>query len=225
MTKNTYIYAEFQGIYMNDSFIGIENAKKYINNWDKWEEIFPEEVINWLVNEVIKMSDIYAVEYIPTTANNVNYYENHYKRLPEVARSYKFTEAWGEWTRPCYRDAYQYVVPCRFQTVYLRKAFTEAIRKAYPYLSDYEFNAYVPEYLVPPELYINLSFNYNGEETTVSLYCPIKAFKDKNPQLIYDRHYGYNSDYYRNQPENKDRILAVLESEEYKALCAKVKEG
>ena len=224
MIKETSIYAEYQGTYMDNSFVGIKDAKKYINNWEKWEECFPEKVINWLVNEVIKMSDVCAIQYIPTSSNN-NYYKEHCKRLPEVVRNFKFVEAWRDWTRPCYKDAYQYLVPYRYQSVSLRKSFTEAICKAYPYLKDYKFNAYVPDFSLSPELYISLSFIYNGEETTVSVYCPIKAFKDKNPQLIYDRHYSYNSNYYRGLPETKERILAVLDSEEYKALCAKVKEG
>ena len=225
MAKDTCIYAEFQGTYNDESFVGIENAKKYINNWDKWLEIFPEEIINWLVNEVIKMSDVCAIHYIPTSANGVTYYEAHYTRLPEIKRNYKFIEAWGEWTRPCYKDAYQYIVPHRYQSVPLRKAFTEAICKAYPYLNDYKFEVYAPSYSASPELYIKLPFKYNGEETIVTLYCPIKAFKDKNPQLIYDRHYSYNNDYYKNQPENRNRILEALNSEEYKILCKKVMEG
>lgn len=224
MTKDTYIHAEYQGTYNDESFVGIENAKKYINNWDKWEEIFPEEILNWLVNEVIKMSDVCAIQYIPTS-NNTSYYEAHCTRLPEIKRNHKFIEVWGDWTRPCYEDAYQYIVPYHYQSVHLCKIFTKAICKAYPYLNDYKFEAYVPSYSCSPELYIKLPFKYNGEETIVTLYCPIKAFRDKNPQLIYDRHYSYNNDYYKGQSEHRDRILAVLNSEEYKTLCAKVKEG
>lgn len=224
MTKDTYIHAEYQGTYNDESFVGIENAKKYINNWDKWEEIFPEETLNWLVNEVIKMSDVCAIQYIPTS-NNTSYYEAHCTRLPEIKRNHKFIEVWGDWTRPCYEDAYQYIVPYRYQSVHLCEIFTKAICKAYPYLNDYKFEAYVPSYSCSPELYIKLPFKYNGEETIVTLYCPIKAFRDKNPQLIYDRHYNYNNDYYKNQSENKNRILAALDSEEYKILCKKVKEG
>ena len=224
MAKDTYIHAEYQGTYNDESFVGIENAKKYINNWDKWKEIFPEEILNWLVNEVIKMSDVCAIQYIPTS-NNTSYYEAHCTRLPEIKRNHKFIEVWGDWTRPCYEDAYQYIVPYRYQSVHLRKIFTKAICKAYPYLNDYKFEAYVPSYSCSPELYIKLPFKYNGEETIVTLYCPIKAFRDKNPQLIYDRHYSYNNDYYKGQSEHRDRILAVLNSEEYKTLCAKVKEG
>ena len=93
MTNNTCVYADYQGTYMDNSFVGIENAKKYINNWDKWEDVFPEEVINWLVNEVIKMSDVCAIQYIPTSSS-ASYYEERYKRLPEVLKNFKFTEAW-----------------------------------------------------------------------------------------------------------------------------------
>lgn len=224
MFNHTLIYAEFQGACMDNSFIGIKNAKRYINNWDKWEECFPEEVINWLVNEAIRMPDACAIQYIPTSSS-VSYYEEHYKRLPEVLRNFKFIEACGEWTRPHYEDAYQYLVPYRYQTVSIRKIFTKAICKAYPYLKDYKFAAYVPDCSLAPEIYIKIPFIYDEMETVVSMYCPIKAFKDKNPQLIYDRHHNYNADYYKGLPRTKNRILAALDSEEYKALCAKVMEG
>lgn len=225
MAKETHIHAEYQGTYNDESFVGIENAKKYINNWDKWEECFPEEVINWLVNEVIKMSDVCAIQYIPTS-NNTSYYEAHCTRLPEIKRNHKFIEVWGDWTRPCYEDAYQYIVPYRYQSVHLRKIFMEAICKAYPYLKDYKFDAYVPTYGSGScDIYIKMPYKHNGEEVTVSLYCPLEALLEKNPDMIYQRHFGYNSDYYKSQSEAKDKILGVLNSQKYKALCAKVMEG
>ena len=226
MTKETYIRAEFQGTYNDKSFVGIENAKKYINNWDKWLEIFPEEIINRLVNEVIKISDVCAIQYVPTSANSGNFYETHYTRLPEIKRNHKFIEIWGEWTRDHYEDAYQYIVPLTYQSVYLRKAFNEAILMAYPYLKKYKFDAYVPTYGSGScDIYIKMPYKYNGEEVTVSLYCPLKALLEKNPEMIYQRHFGYNSNYYKNQPETKDKILGVLNSQKYKAFCKKVKEG
>lgn len=225
MTKNTHICAEYQGTYNDDSFVGIENAKKYINNWDKWEEIFSKEILNWLANEVIKMSDVCAIQYIPTS-NNTSYYEAHCTRLPEIKRNFRFTKNWNGWTRDHYEDAYQYIVPFNYQSVYLRKAFNEAILMAYPYLKKYKFNAYVPTYGSGScDIYIKMPYKYKGEEVTVSLYCPLKALLEKNPDMIYQRHFGYNSDYYKTNLEAKEKILGVLNSQKYKAFCKKVMEG
>ena len=220
-----YIYAEFQGTYTNNSFVGIENAKKYIDKWDKWLEIFPEKIINWLVNEAIKMSDICAIKYVPTSSNTVNFYESHYTRLPEVQRNFRFVEAQSGWTRPCFRDAYQYIVPYEYQSVSLKEIFKEAILRAYPYLKKYKFNAYVPSYDGSCDIYVKMPYKHNGEEITVSLYCPLKALSEKNPEMIYQRHFGYNSNYYENQPERKEQIIGVLNSQKYKAFCKKVMEG
>lgn len=43
--------------------------------------------------------------------------------------------------------------------------------------------------------------------------------------MIYQRHFGYNSNYYENKPERKGQILGVLKSQKYKAFCKKVMEG
>ena len=90
----------------------------------------------------------------------------------------------------------------------------------------YKFDAYVPTYDSGScDIYIKMPYKYNGEEVTVSLYCPLKALLEKNPEMIYQRHFGYNSNYYKSQPETKDKILGVLNSQKYKAFCKKVKEG
>lgn len=43
--------------------------------------------------------------------------------------------------------------------------------------------------------------------------------------MIYQRHFGYNSDYYKTNLEAKEKILGVLNSQKYKAFCKKVMEG
>lgn len=39
------IYAEYQGTYRNDEFVGYERAKKFIQEWDVWEKCFPTHVL------------------------------------------------------------------------------------------------------------------------------------------------------------------------------------
>ena len=220
------ICAEYQDTYHNDEFVGYEKAKKFIQEWDMWEKCFPTHVLLWLVNEKIKMKDVCGIKYVPVSANGVNFYETHYTRLPEIKRNHKFVETWRDWTRDHYEDAYQYIVPLNYQNAHLNKIFREAILMAYPYLKKYEFSAYVPTYGANfNDIYIKMPYKYNGEEVTVSLYCPLEALLEKNPDMIYQRHFGYNSDYYKSQPEAKDKILGVLNSQKYKAFCKKVKEG
>lgn len=224
MKLESTIYAPYQGTYMNDEFVGYERAIRFINNWEDWEKCFPYEVLVWLVQKKIKMSDVCAIQYIPTSSTN-GYFASHYERLPEVKRNFRFTEERGGWYRDHVEDAYQYVVPARYQSVHLRDAFKEAIYMAYPYLKKYQFDAYVPDYSAPNDIYIKMSYKLNGEEVKTNLYCPLEALLKKDPDMIYQRHYEYNSDYYKRQPERAKVILGVLNSQKYKAFCKKVKEG
>lgn len=220
------IYAPYQGTYLNEEFVGYERAKKFIKEWEVWEKCFPTHVLLWLVNEKIKMKDICGIEYIPVSSGNSGYYSQNYPLIHEIKRNFKFTEEHNGWTRNHYEDAYQYIVPRDYQSVHLRKAFNEAILMAYPYLKKYKFNAYVPTCGSGScDIYIKMPYKYKGEEVTVSLYCPLVALREKNPDMIYQRHFGYNSDYYKTNLEAKEKILGVLNSQKYKAFCKKVMEG
>ena len=219
------IYAPYQGTYLNEEFVGYERAKKFIKEWDVWEKCFPTHVLLWLVNEKIKMKDICGIEYIPVSSGNQRYYSQNYPLIPETRKNFTFTEERNGWKRDHREDAYQYIVPLNYQNVYLSKIFREAILMAYPYLKKYKFNAYVPCGSGSCDIYIKMPYKYKGEEVTVSLYCPLEALREKNPDMIYQRHFGYNSEYYKSHPETKDKILGVLNSQKYKAFCKKVMEG
>lgn len=218
----TYIYAPYQGTYDNKEFIGYERAKKYVRNWEEWEKCFPTHVLLWLVNERIRMRDVCAIHYIPVSNNN-SYFASHYERLPEVEKLFRFTEEKGEWHRDHCEDAYQYIVPAQHQSVRLGSIFKEAVYMAYPYLKAYKFEAYAPCYGESKDIYIKMTYKLNGEEVTTSLYCPLEALLKKDTDIIYQRHYSYNSNYYRNQPELSKIVLGVLSSQEYKDFCKRVK--
>ena len=220
------IYAPYQGTYLNEEFVGYERAKKFIKEWEVWEKCFPTHVLLWLVNEKIKMKDICGIEYIPVSSGNRGYFSQNYPLIPETKKNFTFTEERNGWKRDHREDAYQYIVPLNYQNVYLSKIFREAILMAYPYLKKYKFNDYVPTCGSGScDIYIKMPYKYKGEEVTVSLYCPLEALREKNPDMIYQRHFGYNSEYYKSHPESKERILGVLNSQKYKAFCKKVMEG
>ena len=226
MKNETTIYAPYQGTYRNDEFVGYERAKKFIEEWEVWEKCFPTHVLLWLVNEKIKMKDVCGIKYVPVSFGNNGYTPKNYSLIPEIKHNFKFVEERNGWTRDHYEDAYQYIVPYRYQTASLNKIFREAILMAYPYLKKYEFSAYVPTCGSGScDIYIKMPYKYNGEEITVSLYCPLEALLEKNPDMIYQKHFSYNSDYYKSHPETKEKILGVLNSQKYKAFCKKVMEG
>lgn len=226
MKNTSNLYAPYEGTCLDDTFVGINRAKQYISNWDGWTECFSPKTLLWLVENRIKMKDACAIKYIPCNSQSNAYYEKNYERLPKVKENFIFKERRGEWTRDQIEDAYQYVIPSQFQSVELKEFFYDAIYRDYPYLRGYKFDAYVPTCGSGScDIYIKMPYKYNGVEVDVSLYCPLEALLEKNPEMIYQRHFGYNSDYYKNRPERKEQIVGVLKSQKYKAFCKKVMEG
>ena len=219
------IYAKYQGTCDIDGFIGYEGAKKFIRNWDSWEKCFPTETLIWLVNEKIIMRDACAIHYTPVSYGQQKYLAQKYTVLTEIKKNVHFVEEKGGWYKDHYEDAYQYIVPAQYQSVRLKDAFKEAIYRSYPYLKKYEFDAYVPDYGAPCEIYIKMTYKLDGEEVKTYLYCPLEALLKKDPEIITQRHSKYNSDYYRNQSERAKVVLGVLNSQKYRAFCKKVKEG
>lgn len=223
------IYAQYQGTYSNEEFVGYERAKKFIKEWDVWEKCFPTHVLLWLVNEKIKMSDVCGIKYIPVSFGKRGYFFQNYSLIPEIKKNFKFIEEQNGWERDHYEDAYQYIVPIDYQNIYLSKIFIEAILMAYPYLKKYKFSAYVPTCgFSSCDIYIKMSYKCNNEEVTTNLFCPLEALLKKDPDMIYQRHFNYYSSYYsycKDQPELKEQDIGVLNSQKYKAFCKKVKEG
>lgn len=223
MKTERNIYAYCQGTYDNEEFIGYERAKKFIRSWENWEKCFPTHVLLWLVNDRIRMKEACAIHYTPTSFGEQKYLSQRYELLPEIKKSVHFVEERGEWHRDCYENAYQYVVPAQSQSIRLAGAFKEAIYMAYPYLKKYDFDAYVPEYTHICEIYIKMRYKLEDKYVDTLLYCPLEALLKKDPEMITQRHYNYNSKYYERQPDCAKAILGVLNSQKYKAFCKKVK--
>lgn len=202
-----------------------EEAARYIRNWNRWEEFFSKSTLEWVL-ENLSIGDICAIHYIPQEyATPDNYYERNYER--ECIDNYHhFEEYQGntDFHRTVYLPAIGYRVSYQYQNVgNLAKVYKGALLRDYPYLKTYNFESYVPSYGENTEIYIKLTYkNSKGEDVTVLLYTPVKALKEKNSKIIFDRHWNYNNDYYRNQPEHKEKILGVLKSREFHELREKV---
>lgn len=202
-----------------------EEADRYIRSWETWEKNFSQSTLEWVV-ENLSIGDICAVHYVPECQVDANsYYEKNYEREC-LSKSKAFEEYRGntDFHRTVYLPAVGYRVPYEYQNVgNLAKVYKSALLRDYPYLKDYKFESYVPSYNDNPEIYIKLTYkNSKDEDVTVSLYTPIKALKEKDSLQIYKRHWDYNSDYYRNNPAYKEKILGALKSREFHELREKV---
>ena len=205
--------------------ITLEEADRYICNWDSWENCFSKSTLEWIL-ENLSIGDICAIHYIPQDrVVPDSYWEQNYKREC-IDRCHSFEEYQGntDFHRTVYLPAIGYRVPYKYQNVgNLAKVYREALIRDYPYLKDYKFESYVPSYIPNTEIYIKLTYKNNkGEDVTTTLYTPVQALKEKNSELIFKRHWDYNNDYYRTQPELKEKILGVLKSREFHELREKV---
>lgn len=205
--------------------ITLEEADRYICNWDSWENCFSKSTLEWIL-ENLSIGDICAIHYIPQDrVVPDSYWEKNYKREC-IDRCHSFEEYQGntDFHRTVYLPAIGYRVPYKYQNIgNLAKVYREALIRDYPYLKDYKFESYVPSYIPNTEIYIKLTYKNNkGEDVTTTLYTPVQALKEKNSELIFKRHWDYNNDYYRTQPELKEKILGVLKSREFHELREKV---
>lgn len=224
-SRNHIVSTYDSPIHSDELGITLEEADRYIRNWDSWENCFSKSTLEWIL-ENLSIGDICAIHYIPQDRVVPDgYWEKNYEREC-IERCHSFEEYQGDtdFHRTVYLPAIGYRVPYKYQQVGKLKAiYKAALLRDYPYLNDYKFESYVPSYSPNPEIYIKLTYKNNkGEDATVTLYTPVQALKEKNSELIFKRHWDYNNDYYRTQPELKEKILGVLKSREFHELREKV---
>lgn len=225
-SRNHIVSTYDSPIHSDEKGITLEEADRYIRSWEIWENSFSQRTIEWIL-ENLSIGDICAVHYVPQKdVAPDGYWEKNYEREC-IDRCHSFEEYQGntDFHRTVYLPAVGYRVSYQYQNVgNLAKVYKEALLRDYPYLKDYKFESYVPSYgSCPVEIYIKLTYkNSKGEDVTVTLYTPVKALKEKDSMQIYKRHWSYNGDYYRNQPEYKEKILGVLKSREFHELREKV---
>lgn len=224
-SRNHIVSAYDSPIHSDELGITLEEADRYIRNWKVWEEIFSKTTLEWVL-ENLSIGDICAVHYIPQKdVAPDGYWEKNYEREC-IDRCHSFEEYQGntDFHRTVHLPAIGYRVSYQYQNVgNLAKVYKEALLRDYPYLKNYKFDSYVPSCGRDAEIYIKLTYKNNkGEDVTVTLYTPVKALAEKDAMQIYKRHWSYNGDYYRNQPEYKEKILGVLKSREFHELREKV---
>lgn len=224
-SRNHIVSAYDSPIHTDEVGITLEEADRYIRSWEIWENSFSQRTIEWIL-ENLSIGDICAVHYVPQKdVAPDGYWEKNYEREC-IDRYHSFEEYQGntDFHRTVYLPAVGYRVSYQYQNVgNLAKVYKEAFLRDYPYLKDYKFESYVPSYGRPAEIYIKITYKNNkGEDVTVTLYTPVKALAEKDAMQIYKRHWSYNGDYYRNQPEYKEKILGVLKSREFHELREKV---
>lgn len=221
--KNTYFTSIDAGLYGYEDGVTLADARRYTENWKEWENEFTPETLQWVCSK-LNIMDIAGVHYVPEQFNR-DYWDTHYEREDDKWYSFEEYMENSDFHRSVRLKAVGYRVPKKYQNVGpLKQYYKDALLKDYPYLNNYDFESYVPSYgNGPHEIYVKLTYtDKNGNAQKVHLYTPVKAFKEKNSKIIYDRHFSYNADYYKTQPEWRAKMVDVLDSEEYKTFAAYV---
>ena len=212
-------------------------AKKYIRNFNNIEQLFDKDVIARVLPR-FELRDFATFEYVPTeNQGTIDYCTRMgYIRITEnPVMSYVTEYAYfkgRQWESRVSKPCIEFIVPDNYQLAEGR-LLKKLLFAAYPYLNCAEYYEAIKVYHADArevdknEFYIGFySSPYDTEK--VSLYVPFKALRDKDPQIIIDRHTSYHKGYYGNDASRKqylDKALSVLEFDSTKEFFEHVKSG
>lgn len=212
-------------------------AKKYIRNFNNIEQLFDKDVIARVLPR-FELRDFAIFEYVPTeNQGTIDYCTRMgYIRITENPVMHYVTEyayfKGRQWESRVSKPCIEFIVPDNYQLAEGR-LLKKLLFAAYPYLNCAEYYEAIKVYHADArevdknEFYMSFYSNpYDTEK--VSLYVPFKALRDKDPQIIIDRHTSYHKEYYGNDASRKqylDKALSVLEFDSTKEFFEHVKSG
>ena len=212
-------------------------AKKYIRNFGNIEQLFDREVIARVLPR-FELRDFAIFEYVPTeNQGTIDYYTRMgYIRITENPVMHYVTEyAYfkdRQWESRISKPCIEFIVPDNYQLAE-KRLLKKLLVFAYPYLNYAEYYNGIQAYhadareVDKDEFYMKFSSGHDDTEG-VNLYVPFKALRDKDPQIIIDRHTSYHKEYYGTHESRKpylDKALSVLEFDSTKEFLEHVKSG
>lgn len=212
-------------------------AKKYIRNFNNIEQLFDKKVIAAGLPR-FELRDFAIFEYVPTENQGTIDYCTHmgYIRITEnPVMSYVTEYAYfkgRQWESRVSKPCIEFIVPDNYQLAE-KRLLKKLLVSAYPYLNCAEYYNGIQAYhadnreMDKNEFYMSFYSNPCNTEK-VPLYVPYKALRDKDPQIIIDRHTSYFKSYYGNDISRKqylDKALSVLEFDSTKEFFEHVKSG
>ena len=212
-------------------------AKKYIRNFNNIEQLFGKEVIARVLPR-FELRDFAIFEYVPIeNQGTIDYYTRMgYIRITENPVMHYVTEyAYfkdRQWESRVSKPCIEFIVPDNYQLAE-KRLLKKLLVSAYPYLNCAEYYNGIQAYhadnreVDKNEFYMSF-YSSPCDTEKVSLYVPFKALRDKDPQIIIDRHTSYFKSYYGNDVSRKqylDKALSVLEFDSTKEFFEHVKSG
>lgn len=189
-------------------------AETYVTNWEKYKKYFSKKALTYAIRKRYQFEFI-TFKYIQADdINTINYHtKKGYELITPKPVTWQFEEWRGEWMKKVNKLAYDFKVPDPYQ-LGEEKLLRDCLIYDFPYLKSYAFNCYRLDGSLD-EIYIHC------DETKTSLYCPINAFVEKNPDIIKQRHESYMKSYYDTPDRKKylDKELSIFNTDFYKKLC------
>lgn len=218
-----------------DTLMNFKLARKYIRNFGIIEQLFDRETISYALPR-FQLRDFATFEYVPTeNLGMINYHvsKGHIQITEKPVTHYvtEYAEFKGRtWESMVFKSCLEFIVPDNYQ-LKEKELLKKLLVMAYPYLNLPEYYNELLVYHADQrdidrnEFYLPLP-NANGE--TVVLYVPFKALREKNPQIIIDRHTSYHKVYYGTGEATKPylaKALSVLEFDSTKEFFEHVRTG
>ena len=212
-------------------------AKKYICNFGNIEQLFNKEVIAAVLPR-FELRDFAIFEYVPTEnrGNIDSYARMGYIQVTErPVMSYVTEYAYfkgRQWESRVSKPCIEFIIPDNYQLAE-KRLLKKLLVAAYPYLNCAEYYNGIQAYHADArevdknEFYMKF-FSGPDDIEGVNLYVPFIALRDKDPQIIIDRHTSYFKEYYGISGANKqylDKALSVLEFDSTKEFFEHVKSG
>ena len=212
-------------------------AKKYIRNFNNIEQLFDREVIARILPR-FELRDFAIFEYVPIeNQGTIDYYiRMGYIQITENPVMHYVTEyayfKGRQWESRVSKPCVGFIVPDNYQLAE-KRLLKKLLVFAYPYLNCAEYYNGIQAYhadnreVDKNEFYMSF-YSSPCDTEKVSLYVPFKALRDKDPQIIIDRHTSYFKSYYGSDVSRKqylDKALSVLEFNSTKEFFEHVKSG
>lgn len=220
-----------------NTLMDFDLAKKYICNFCNIEQLFDKDVITRVLPR-FELRDFATFEYVPT--ENIEtikrYVKYGYIQVTENPVMHYVTEyayfKGRQWESRVSKPCIEFIV-CDAHQLAEKRLLKKLLISAYPYLNCAEYYDAIKAYHAEArevdknEFYMSFCSSPSATEK-ISLYVPYKALRDKDPQIIIDRHTSYFKWYYRISEANKqylDKALSVLEFDSTKEFFEHVKSG
>lgn len=152
---------------------------------------FSKEIIEEIISKH-RIGDVVTWKYVPVDQSSYCFKKGYPCETKQYSHDFKvFMDYKGKtWESYETKLVYKFYVPQKYK-LYMEDIIKEAIYLVYPWMKEFKFECYSPEYRMENyEFYLTCD---NGK----SMYVPMFTLTKHNPKIAEERTVTYYNDYYR----------------------------